>query len=191
MKAYYCATNPTEKRFAYVSDFMSPVGAAIVRGVQGQPIMLERNEPALTMHIDESKGGLELPDLVCGLANTFIVRRSVAETMAAELTLPDHEVLPVILMNSKDRVHSDDYVVLNLIGSQPGMDPEQSDMNPKEDFVLRFMGKFTIKGADWPGELDLFRLHGQPVGFIFSERLVQLITREGWTNFKYKEVPVT
>lgn len=191
MKAYYCTTKPTEKRFVYVSEHVSAVRAAIIQGDEASSIMKEQNETEITMQIDEARGGLELPDLVCGLVNTFIVRRSVAETMVEELSLPHHEIFPAILMNSKNRVHSDDYVVLNPIGAEPGMDPEQSDMNPKEDFMLRIMGKFTIKAADWPGELDMFKLRGQPVGFIFSERFVELITREGWTNFKYKEVPVT
>ena len=86
-------------------------------------------------------------------------------------------------------MHSDDHVLLNPFGRVDCLNTELSDMNGDPDYPLvRVMGKWCLRAKDVPADRDLFRVVGV-IGYIFSERLVEFVQAQGFTNFVF--TPVT
>ncbi|MFV8749014.1 double-CXXCG motif protein [Nannocystaceae bacterium ST9] len=146
--------------------------------------------PSVPLHLDEQRGGLDLPDLVANSINYLILRRPVAATILADFDAGPHELLPVTLINAKGRVHSTDYVILNPLGKIDCLDVARSDMDDDEDDpAVALFGEFHLRAEAIPADRDIFRVKGIVVGYVFSERLVAFIRQRGYSNFVFEEIP--
>lgn len=174
--ARYCAIGV---RISYFSE--------LIEGSPVRPVMEEDGEDVLDLKMDEDRGGLELGDYVSNLAGVLPLRKGCAEAIASAFELGEHELLPARLINEKNRVHSDDYVVLNPLGEHDCLNPQLSDMDGSTfDPTVQIMGKWCLH-ADKIPPLDLFRVKCVE-GYVFSERLVAFIQAEGYKNFRFNPV---
>lgn len=192
MKLYMCKTKPSEKHYCFVRRHGSPFSLPLSHGEPCRPVLEEYSADFVEMDLDENKGGLELPDVVgCG-PNYLMMRKAVAEQLAAEFALGEHELIPIHLVNSKKRVHSDDYVAVNPLGKVDCLDTARSEMDDDDDDpAVQIFGKFWLKRTALPTDRDLFRVNGVLIGYMFSERLVQFIGQQGYTNFVFEDVQLS
>jgi len=190
MKFFTLDNEDIDSRYCFIDAGVS-VGTQIETGVPALPRMTELEEDALDLEMDEDSGGLELPDYVGNDNNLLTLRRGCAEAIAEGFDLGPHELLAARLINDKERVHADDYVVVNLIGLLECLDTVNSDMDgDPDDPAVIIMGKWYLKAAKVPPERDLFRVKGV-IGYIFSERLVDFIRDQGFTNLNFIPVQVS
>ncbi len=192
MKIYMCKSEPSDKRYCFVRRHKSPCSYPLAHGVPVAPKLEKLGDEGITLDLDEVSGALDLPDLVGNIRNYLIMRKALAKRVVEEFALGPHEVVPTTLMNSKGRVHADDYVTLNPHGKSECLDTVRSEMDDDDDDpAVRLFGKFCLKTLELPTELDLFRVKGIVVGYMYSESLVAFLRAEGATNFVFHDVALS
>lgn len=190
MKLYHLDSENVDPRYCYIDAGLS-VGTNIEVGIPALLRMAELEEDVLDLEMDEDNGGLELSDYVSNDNNLLPLRRGCAEAFAKDFELGPHELLPARLINEKERVHSDDYVIVNLIGRLECLDTDRSDMDGDPDHpAVIIMGKWYLRADQIPPRRDLFRVKGV-LGYVFSERLVAFIQSQGYTNFEFLPVSLS
>lgn len=186
MKLFQLENLELDPRYCRVDVLLSCLGK-LMEGQPAKPVMEQNGEEVLDLALNEDEGGLELPDHVGNTDNILPLRRGCAEAIVDKFDLGEHELLPARLINDKERVHSDDYVVLNPLGEHECLDPDRSELDPDGD--VEIMGRWCLSAAKVP-KLDIFRAKGVE-SYIFSERLVEFIESEGFSNFRFNPVTVS
>lgn len=180
-----------EKRYCAADVRHIPYSHELAVGEPAAALMKERGDRAMTLHLDETEGGLDLGDAVPNTSNLLILRKRCAKEILGAFELGDHEALPVVLINSKGRVHAKDYMVVNPFGKVDCLDTERSEMDGDEDDpTVRIFGKFWLDPSRVPTDRDIFRVRGV-CGYLFSERVVIFIRERGFTNFIVHEVQLS
>lgn len=186
MKLFMLDCINVDRRYCRIDAYVSCI-VHLLQGTPAKPEMERVEEDFLELEMNEVRGGLELPDYVSNTNTVLPLRKACAEAIVTNFEVGEHELLPAKLINSKERVHSDDYVVLNPLGRVDALNTELSDMDGDEDDpTVQVMGKWCAYAEKIP-ERDLFRIRGV-TGYIFSERLVEFIKTQGYTNFAFKPV---
>lgn len=147
-------------------------------------------EMAVGLPIDESAGGLALPDCVANTQCLLLVSRSCADYMTGAFQLGKCEVLPVHLINEKQRVHARDYAMMNPIGAIDCLDRSRSELRMSSDGEVLAVKKYVLNEGKIPRGLDLFRVKDDVFQYFFSQRLVDSLGAEGYSNFVFEPVPV-
>jgi len=191
MKVYRCESKATDRKYCFVSRHISPFDGPMSEGKPLTPVLEKKGASRVELDLDEDRGGLELPDLVGGRLNYLVMRNAVAAAIAAKFKLDPHDEAPVALINSKKRLHSGDYTVVNPHGHVDCLDPEQSELDGSDEMFVRIFGKWALKASAIPKDRDIFRVQGLASGYIFSERLVDFILEKKYTNFKFADVTVS
>lgn len=192
MKMYFYDLERCEDRYCVLVGVRNPYAWELSLGEPAAALMKERGDKVMRLNIDEATGGLDLPDAVPNTDNLLVLRRRCADPILERFELGEHEALPVVLINSKGRVHAKDYVVVNPFGHVDCLDMERSEMDGDEDDpTVRIFGKFWLEAARVPTDRDIFRVRGVGHGYMFSERLVAFIREQGFTNFVLHEVQLS
>lgn len=187
MKIFLLEDTETDPRYCFVDPTL-PCGADISEGFPAAPELERLGLDVLDLPMDEDEGGLEPADYVSNTDNMLILRRACADAIVAGSRVGEHEILPARLINAKQRVHADDYVILNPLGKFECVDRERSDMDQGvEDPWVNPWGKWYLRRTLVPTDRDLFRVVGV-LGYLFSERLVELIGAQGFTNLRFRPV---
>lgn len=184
MKIFQLEDIETDPRYCLVDPAL-PCGPDIGQGLPATPEIERLGLGVLDLPMDEDRGGLELSDYISNMLNMLVLRRSCAEAIATQFAVGDHEMLAARLINEKQRVHSDDYVICNPLGSFDCVDQQNSDMQPGP--WVNPYGKWYLRRTSLPADRDLFRVD-HVGGYFFSERLVSFIQAQGYTNFAFKPV---
>lgn len=192
MKIYLCNMEPGDRRYC-IAKFSAPHYAfELADGEPATALMKERGDDAMRLDLDEERGGLDFGDTVSNERNLLVLRKPCAKQILARFELGDHEVLPVVLVNSKGRVHAKDYVALNPFGMVDCLDMERSEMDGDEDDpCVRIFGKYWLDTSRVPTDRDIFRVRCLVSGYMLSERLVAFIHEQGFTNFVLHEVQLS
>lgn len=190
MKVFICKSQATDKKFCYVSRHISALSSPLARGLPLTPLMEEYGESRVDLTLDEDRGGLELPDLVGNRLNYLILRNTVASALAKKFDFGPCEQAPVALINKKKRVHSADYVVVNPQGQLDVLDPERTELDGSGELFVKIFGKWALKPDAIPTDRDIFRVKGLPAGYFFSERIVDFIRGQKYTNVELTDVTV-
>lgn len=191
MKIYQCDLDPGDERYCIADDRGTPYSHELFFGEPAAALMKERGDDAMKLYLDEVEGGLDLGDLVPNTDNLLVLRKQCAKQILAVFELGDHEALPVVLINSKGRVHAKDYLVVNPFGMTDCLDMERSEMDGDEDDpCVRIFGQFWLDASRVPADRDIFRVRGVG-GYMFSERLVAFINEQGFTNFVLRRVQLS
>ena len=179
----------TDPRFCFTNTNF-PFSVALSSGAPAAPMIARLKLDLIDFQLDEDRGGLELPDYVSNTKNMLFLRRAYAEAITAGFVIGEHEIWPVRLINSKSRLHSDDYVILNPLGRLDCLDRANSDMTPGVTLpMVNPWGKWCLSSKLVPLDRDLFRVLGV-VGYFFSERLMSFSMTQRFTNLRFRPVTV-
>jgi hypothetical protein len=192
MKIYLCKATPTDKQYCVVSRHLSPLSAPLLSGAPVAPVMERIGATRVEFEIDEDRGGLVLPDLVGARLNYLIISATAIKELS-NLELGPHELVPAALFNKKKRLHAEGYGVLNPLGQVDCLDPSRSDLDDDGDgrIFVKLFGKYALKANAIPADRHVFRVKGLAVGYMFSERAVEVIRNRNLTNFEFTDVPVS
>ena len=192
MKIYRYNLDPGEERYCVVDDPGTPYSFELSSGEPAKALMKARGDDAMRLNVDETEGGLDLPDVVPNVDNLLVLRKRCAKQILEDFELGDHEALPVVLINSKRRIHAKDYLVINPFGTFECLDTQRSEMDGDEERpAVRIFGRFWLDASRIPLDRDIFRVKGLVSGYMFSERLVAFIREQGFTNFVLHEVQLS
>jgi len=187
----YLQCNDTlDRRYCMIRP-RAPYWSDLAFGRPALPSMHDCGDEAMRLDLDEAAAGLERPDRVANVYDLLVLRRSCAEAIVAVHDLGAYELLPAMLINAKERVHAEDYVVLNPLGSIDCLDVARSQMGGTPDApCVRFEGEFGLDASRVPAGRDVFRVQKISAGYAFSDRLHDFIRDRGFTNFALRDVPI-
>jgi hypothetical protein len=133
--------------------------------------------------------GIELTDAIPNSLNLYLVseRFKVFLEKWSEASI---EFLPIRIRNQKGRLETDNYYIMNLLGTVGCVDLEKSKfrrsaMEPERIFRFYLL---VLNEALIPPSTKLFRLKEQPNIIIAREDLVQKILNEGFSGVVFQEM---
>lgn len=145
---------------------------------------------AVGVPLDESTGGLELPSYVANTQSLVIVSARCAAHMSESFDLGKYEILPVRLINEKGRVHAEGYAMVNPIGSVDCVNKAKSKIALTPRGKVALIEAYALDSARIPEGRDLFRVPEYPCDYFFSQRLIDALASNGFTNFNFEPVEV-
>jgi len=188
MQFYTLETIDNDPRYCFISP---KIPCDLAGGYSARPAMDRLGLQLLDLAMDEDEGGLELGDYVSNIRMILALRRSVAQAFVDGFDVGEHELIPARLINEKQRVHSDDYLILNLLGPLDILDRDRSDVFGDEDCViLNPFLPWSILAKLIPPGRDLFRVAGL-TRYVFSQRLVDFVVASKFSNFGFTPVELS
>lgn len=184
--------NPSEcdRKYCFVRGSF-PCDTRLQRGGEVLAEMKEDGLSLLEYQLDEDEGGLEAGDYFTTTDNHLPVSRKFTDAIAGKFDLGRHELIPARVKNQKGRIHVRDMVVVNPLDPVDCLDWEHSELNRNKEYpMVRIFGKWSLLQARIPAGRDLFRVKGL-IGYLFSERLVDFIPKNGFKNFVFEDAPLS
>jgi len=155
----------------------------------GLGIKLGKDWPAdARMTMDKDFPGTKMGSLIGNPCNYLVCHRDVGAVMQ-EVCSNEIELLPLTILNHRKRPVSDEYVVVNVIGTVDCLDDKASGIERFEGDVVG-MDDPVIDARRLPADLDLFRPAAAPSHLIMSLNLGRALAKKKFTNFALDEVKV-
>ncbi len=186
-----------DKELCFIESEPEELGGFGYRLAEGDPTDDIFPKGSATIHLDPYATGLGLPDIIGNSIGFLIVSTAVKEILATHEVRPA-EIKPLSIFSHKGRLHSRDYWIVNPLRfvdclnrgaskiQYSAADPSQIVGIDKLVFDGSALGALE-KGGDRP---DLFRIREQRMGYFLSERLVQALQGNGFTNLFLHEIAV-
>jgi hypothetical protein len=142
--------------------------------------------PDLSVQMDKSHPGLNVPDLVNNTLGVEIVSSRLKELLEKESGAKT-EWVPLRILNHKRRVASKDHFIANVLELQDCVDMERTVSKPSKLWPdqIGALYKLYLDPARIDPNLKLFRLAKRPVTMIIRDDLRALIEGAGITGTRY------
>ena len=193
MRFYHLDTlgDPGDASLCFLEGTPQGSGAHYVRLARGYPAA-EFVPQRLTMQLQEQNEGLGLPSLV-GNTNSFLIVAAAMHAVIAEHLAESEaelETFPFTILDHKGRVHSDDYALLNPLGTHDVVHDEASDIeyfNGQRDKVVAIR-RIVLDRRKLEDVPPLFRLDIRRTEYIIAEPLTEAFAERGFTNVVLHEI---
>lgn len=143
-----------------------------------------------SFYMDERNPGFHLPSLIGNTLLLLIVRRDIKEAIALVNT-GEIEFKPILLINHKKKLASQDYFIVNPIGHLAVLDEKRSDVTNRGQNRYRLRGKPVLSREKLREAPDLFRLREDVFTIIVSSALVDALRPLRPTNFLMSKLEIT
>lgn len=161
-----------------------PIGSYdVISGLRLSEEYPDGYEP-LTIELGEDHPGLECGSLL-GNADAMLILAGRAVEVVLSHEVGDVEVVPITLHDHKGRVHSEDYSIVNPIGSFDCLDLEKSECKRHDDGEIYRILNYVLASNKLEGLPHLFRPSAMPDNYFFSEAVVEHLKKEGCTNLQF------
>ena len=145
----------------------------------------------LSLTMQPESPGLKL-ETVVGNTFLFMVVATAMKDVILDICDSEIEVYPVILYNHKNRVHSEDYWIVNPIGTHDCFHEGASKIiygrrNPEKIALIQEYALDRNKMSTAP---DLFRIPEDISEYFISERLANAFKENNFTNVVLKEIDI-
>ena len=141
------------------------------------------------IYLEAGRPGIKLASFIGNTVGYLIVCAEMKDAILGA-DIGEIETLPFKLYNHKNRLHSEDYWIVNPIGSFDCVNRAASDIEyldaSQKDIVA--VTKFVLNANKLNDAPDLFRVPEKKDSYFVSERLARLFLSKGFTNIMLKEV---
>lgn len=193
MRFYHLDTlgDPGDASLCFLEGTPQGSGVHYVRLARGYPAA-EFVPRRLTMQLQDQNEGLGLPSLVGNTNSFLIVEAAMHAVIADHLAGSDGalETFPFTLLDHKGRVHSEDYVLLNPLGTHDAVHDAASDIeyfNGQRDKVVAIR-RIVLDRSKLDAVPPLFRLDIRRTEYIVAETLAEAFAEHGFTNVVLREI---
>lgn len=178
--------------FLFVQGEATGEYVPLFRMTEGTPIAdrYPDDPGAVRLALDPSVPGLRPGSFVGNTGGLVIVHREVAEAFEAELTLGDHEVLPLTIVDHKGRDLSRDYVFFSPLGAVDVLDADASVFRRYHDGEIAEVTRAVVSAEKLAAAPDVFRLAEDPYEVFLTGRAAALVEARGFTNVTLSDVEV-
>lgn len=139
--------------------------------------------------------GIKLSALLGNRLSMLIVSSAFKEAIQKHCT-NEIEYLPFTLYDHRNRPYSEDYFIINPIGTFDCLDLEQSDISwstksPKKILRIR---EYVLDRAKMQNAPQLFRVDGYPSTYVLGRELARemydrKLTNIRWTELRFSDEP--
>lgn len=173
----YCFSNNSPSK---IGDYKLMVGKSLKKEYPSDPF-------EITLELDE-----DAPGLVCAsfLGNTksFLMMKQEAADVILKHNIKKIEVYSFTLLDHEKKIHSKEYVFVNPLGTFDCLNMELSDYDRATSGKILGFNEFVLDKNKMKIAPDLFRPQEDDSAYFFSEKLVNALAEEGFTNFEFEEL---
>jgi hypothetical protein len=131
--------------------------------------------------LTEENPGLRLESFVGNSKRMLVVSRPLRAVVEQYCKDQDIEYLPVHIYNHRGRLHSDEYTLINPLGTLDCADLERSEIMMMEGEIIS-VDRVVLSPAKLERPPHLFRVREAPYFYILSEPLAEALKAGGFTN---------
>lgn len=171
-----------DRRFAWLSNQPTSIERPW-RLTEGVPIGTDL-PPDTEFPMDPDYGDM-LTDFVLNTINVLIVSNKVRAIFKNE-AVANIEYLPIVILDKKGRVKSEDFSVANLLGSVDCLDAENSvyEDDPLAEGQITNVQRLNILIEKVAKDIKLFRLKQKHTCFIIRDDLLKSLHDHGVTGLE-------
>ncbi|MCY1041532.1 hypothetical protein OV208_09420 [Corallococcus sp. bb12-1] len=184
-----------------IGDLHEPELALVDGAPEGMSLRaycMSEGDPALRFYPKEAKvslrsdhPGIKLSSLLGNTSSYLIVRADVKEVIAAHAKDIEVEYLPFDLYDHRKRLYSQDYFIINPIGTLDCLDVAASGVKIGPEGSVIHVARFVLdpkKVAPLPA---LFRPKEEPAVYIVTETLALALKEKGFTNLQLEPLSIS
>jgi len=144
------------------------------------------------MQMDPRTKGLKLSSLL-GTVTSFLIVHDDMKNVIEQSCDSEIEYLPVSIVNHKNRVASQEYWIVNPIGTSDCVDRATSDIDYLSTDPNQVVGvtRLCFSAAKLAGAPHLFRVPEQPEEYFISSTLGRALAEREFSNVLLKAVEIT
>jgi len=144
------------------------------------------------IRMSDDREGIKLASLIGNTNRFLIVNTKIKEIIENKSDLESKmkiEYLPVSIINHKNKVHSDDYFIINPVGYIDVVDYDLSVINYFKDKVLSIK-RLILDETKIELAPVIFRIKEDPTKYFMKDILTNAINEGDFSNIKFIEVVV-
>ncbi|MBW2661812.1 MAG: hypothetical protein JRD93_07465 [Deltaproteobacteria bacterium] len=162
------------------------LGVKSYRMAKGKKIGVHYPKDAI-IYMDDEHPGIKIESLIGNTKGYLIVSREMKECIEEHCTFCEIEYLPFTLYNHKKRVHSQDYFIINPIGTFDCLNLKASQIEYLDGEVVG-IDNFVVDPRKLEKPPALFRIKEDPRRYVINEELAKAFEEKGFTNVLLKEI---
>lgn len=191
MKFYFIDVlgNLDDEELCFINNLPKNMGLSFYMPAKGERMDDEYPNPAF-VHMSLEEKGLKLASLLGNTHNYLKLHQSVVDVIQQSCADIEIEYLPFQLINHKGRVHSDEYFIVNPIGTFDAMNLNKSQIKyfrGNKDKIVSIK-RYVLDPEKLAQAPALFRLPQKPTYYIIREDLAQAFNEHGFTNIVLREI---
>jgi hypothetical protein len=179
-----------DRSLAFIDE--PPVGLGIYDYRMSRGKRIGEHYPSdARIYLQPKSPGIKLGSLIGNTLNYLIVNSQIKDIIAEDYR-GELELLPFTLYNHKKRVHSNDYWIINPIGSLDCLNKAASETTYSADVKTDVVAvhKYVFDPKKLEGAPDLFRIPEDLTQYFISGRLAKVLQDHKFTNIFLFEVGV-
>jgi hypothetical protein len=146
-------------------------------------------EPPAVYPIDDCLG-TKLPALIGTTLGYLILNSDLRKIVQDKCATCDIEYLPINLLNRKGRLQSQDYCLVNPIGTVDCLDHERSKIAYTDKGEVIEVDVFVLDPRCLKGVPALFRIKEDPSKYVLTEPLASAFADHAFTNVLLHHIEV-
>ncbi|ATB39509.1 hypothetical protein CYFUS_004953 [Cystobacter fuscus] len=179
--------DPNDESLCFLHDVVEGTARDSARYSLGKPLLsVYPKEPKLFMS-PESRG-MKLADLLGNTEGMLVVSKALRETIEKHCQGVEIEYLPFTLYDHRKRVHSQDYCIVNPIGSLDCLDEAASGVQYGSEGSVIDIGEIVLDRNKVKDAPQLFRVKQRPSQYILGVKLAREIYDRDFTNVLWTEL---
>lgn len=140
------------------------------------------------MIMDPDMRGRKLSSLLGNAENFLICHRDMARVIC-EVSKNEIDIHPLVILNHRGKPASNDYVIVNPIGSAPCLDEKESGFERSGSEVVG-IDQMVINERLVPKGWHLFRATHADGEIIFTKEMGTALAAKDFTNVTFEELKV-
>jgi hypothetical protein len=156
-------------QYCFISNDPDDLGKRSYKITRGYELAEADAPLPLRVHMADDHPGMELSDRMSNACNLLIVS-SVLQKALADTNRGPAQYLPLQIYNHKKRLASDDYFVVNPLGTVDVLNLKASTIKWFEDDVVS-VDKMVLDPKKLESAPDLFRVKENPYTYVVSDRV--------------------
>ncbi|QDE98869.1 hypothetical protein BHS05_25220 [Myxococcus xanthus] len=132
--------------------------------------------------------GIKLSDIIGNTEGMLIVSKALREAIERHCQGVDIEYLPFTLYDHRKRVHSQDYCIINPIGSLDCLDEAASEVRYGSEGSVIDLGELVLDRTKVENAPQLFRVKQRPNKYVVGVELAREIYDQDFTNILWSEL---
>lgn len=175
-----------DEELCFLAKTPKGIGIKYYKLMKGLPIGGDYPHPA-EIHMSEEYEGLKLASLIGHVKSYLVLERQVVQVIQKYCPGIVIEYLPFTLINHKGRVHSEDYFIVNPIGSFDCLNHKSSQITYHKKEISR-IDRYMLDSDKLKSAPALFRIPEMPDKYIINEELAKAFDEHGFTNIVLTEI---
>ncbi|MFY0572849.1 imm11 family protein [Archangium lansingense] len=174
----------------FLDKFVEGIGDEIWRPATGKPLAPVYPRDARILMSKKKHHGIELTSFLANSLNIFVGSKEFKEVIEAHCAKGTVEYLPFTLYDHRNRPYSDDYFIINPIGTFDCLDFKASEIDWSESEPDRILDieEHVLDRKKMKDAPQLFRVDRDAETYIIGLELIRAMKKHEFSNIVVEEL---